>query len=115
MSGFTDSFYEDKRQKMSQYLVEEKPHDVSTDETPPFWFTPSEVWEIRGADLTFSPVHHAAGDIAGDVVDDFDGELHQGISLRFPRFVRVREDKPITAATASNEILSLFLAQSQRQ
>ena len=37
------------------------------------WFEPTEVWEIRGADLTISPVHKAAV-----------GRLHpdRGVSLR---------------------------------
>ena len=45
------------------------------------WFDASEVWEIRGADLTLSPVHKAAV-----------GHLHaaRGCSLRFPRFIQVR-------------------------
>ena len=33
---------------------------VETGESPLFWFAPSEVWEIRGADITVSPVHKAA-------------------------------------------------------
>ena len=44
-----------------------------TEERPDVWFEPTEVWEIRGADLTISPVHKAAV-----------GQLHpdRGVSLR---------------------------------
>ncbi len=51
---------------------------LDTGESPSFWFEPSEVWEIRGADLTLSPVHRAAC-----------GRLHaeRGVGLRFPRWV----------------------------
>jgi ATP-dependent DNA ligase len=49
-----------------------------TNEQPSVWFEPTEVWELRGADLTLSPVHKAAV-----------GQLHQerGVGLRFPRCV----------------------------
>lgn len=49
-----------------------KPY-YTTGERPDLWFEPSEVWEIRGADLTISPVHMAAV-----------GHLHptRGVSLR---------------------------------
>ena len=50
-------------------------------ETPDVWFPATEVWEIRGADLTISPVHRAA---VGHVAPD------RGCSLRFPRFIQVR-------------------------
>lgn len=51
-----------------------KPYYV-TGENPDVWFEPLEVWELRGADLTVSPVHKAAV-----------GRLHpdRGISLRLP-------------------------------
>ena len=49
-----------------------KPYYI-TDESPDVWFEPTEVWEIRGAALTISPVHKAA---VGPVHPD------RGISLR---------------------------------
>jgi len=56
-----------------------------TDESPDVWFEPTEVWEIRGADLTISPVHKAA---VGHIHPD------RGISLRyllFPEYTRHRQ------------------------
>jgi len=117
MSGFSDEFYQNKFDFYSQKTLEERPENVVTGEQPPYWFEPSEVWEIRGADLTISPVHKAALgrlDVAdGDI--DLDDEDGRGISLRFPRFVRVRDDKKLDEATSSTQIVSLFLNQAQRQ
>ena len=117
MSGFSDEFYQSKFYFYSEKIREERPENVITGEQPPYWFEPSEVWEIRGADLTISPVHKAAlGRLDGADGDiDLDDEEGRGISLRFPRFVRVREDKKIDEATSSTQILSLFLNQAQRQ
>lgn len=41
---------------MATRLPGPKPYYV-TGESPQVWFEPREVWEIRGADLTLSPVH----------------------------------------------------------
>ena len=117
MSGFSDEFYQSKFEFYSQKTLEERPENIVTGENPPYWFAPSEVWEIRGADLTISPVHKAAlGRLDGADGDiDLDDDEGRGISLRFPRFVRVRDDKKIDEATSSTQILSLFLNQAQRQ
>ncbi|QRY18890.1 ORF-20 [Teiidae poxvirus 1] len=49
------------------------------------------VWEIAGAEFTKSPSHTAAS-----------------ISIRFPRCVRVRDDKDYKAATTLEELISLY-------
>lgn len=117
LSGFSDEFYQNKFDLYSKKTLDARPENVVTGEAPPYWFEPTEVWEIRGADLTISPVHKAAlgrlDGLDGDI--DLDDEDGRGISLRFPRFVRVRDDKKLDEATSSTQILSLFSSQAQRQ
>ncbi|KAF9244950.1 hypothetical protein BU15DRAFT_85785 [Melanogaster broomeanus] len=72
---------------------------------PDVYFRPHEVWEIRGADVTLSPVSLAA---LGEV------SAARGLSLRFPRFVRVREDKDIEQASTSNFLAQMYRDQQGR-
>ena len=71
----------------------------------PIRFEPTEVWEVRAADLTLSPVHKAAV-----------GRLHpeRGVAVRFPRFVRVRDDKAPTDATTADEVVALYNKQVRK-
>ena len=125
MSGFTDAFYKEKTETLGARTVSvgvagdetvgntskhaprkpTKPAWANTLERPDVWFVPSEVWEVRGADLTLSPKHAAAA-----------GARHpeRGISLRFPRFVAARPDKNPEDASGPAEVLALFDAQARR-
>lgn len=84
MSGFTDEFYQRTFDALQPHLLPSKPAYYSTHERPSVWVAPTLVWEIRGADFTVSPTHTAAfGHVHAD----------RGVSLRFPRFLRARDDK----------------------
>lgn len=62
---------------------------------PDVWIEPKYVWEVKAASLSLSPIYSA-------------GSHEQGISLRFPRFIRERQDKTATDATTSNQIQRMY-------
>ena len=105
MSGFTDEVYQKLYDKFSKLIVAAKPYGVSTEENA-IWFDleHSEVWEIKGADLTLSPKHRACNSFMSE-------GTHVGIGLRFPRFIRAREDKALGDASTAEMVMKMYNAQ----
>jgi DNA ligase-1 len=137
MSGFTDAFYKEMRAKYDPDQMESCDEEAAdngdhvnnetdhismnkgatnnvisrpsyityTGPEPQVWFNPQEVWEIVFADITLSPTYSAARGLVSD---------ERGLSLRFPRFLKVREDKGIDEASTNLVLAELYRKQGER-
>ena len=102
-SGFDDEALGAMPERLARFATDERPKGVETGVEPDRWFRPGLVLEVRGAELTLSPVHRAA---LGEV------RAGTGLALRFPRFTgRYRDDKGPTEATTSRELLEMYRRQ----
>lgn len=99
ISGFTDQFYKDMKVKYAEdadtTFRGPCPNNYDSALQPDIWFHPLEVWEVRGADITLSPVYRAGIGIVSE---------ERGFSIRFPRFMKKREDKSIEESSTGENI-----------
>ena len=109
ISGFTDAFYTALKEKYdndSGYNTSvARPSFYEPVEglgEPDVWFEAQEVWEVRFGDVTLSPMYPAARGLVSE---------ERGLSLRFPRFVKVREDKSIEEASSVGFLAGLWEKQ----
>ncbi|OLL22209.1 DNA ligase 1, partial [Neolecta irregularis DAH-3] len=111
-TGFTESDLETLYTKLSQHVISHPKsyysHPTDGLNKPDVWFDVTAhklVWEVLSADLSLSPVYKAGIGL----VDE-----NKGISLRFPRYIRTREDKGPEQATTSSQIADMFRQQVQK-
>ncbi|QIW96687.1 hypothetical protein AMS68_002205 [Peltaster fructicola] len=107
ISGFTDAFYKANKEKYH----EDGPNTISRPSYveyaghPDVWFEPQEVWEMAFADITLSPTYTAAIGLVSE---------ERGLSMRFPRFLKVREDKSIDEASTNDFLAGLYRKQEAK-
>lgn len=68
---------------------------------PDVWLEPTTLFEVLTADLSLSPIYKAGHQ-----------EYGKGISLRFPRFIRVRDDKGVEDGTSSSQVAEFYERQT---
>lgn len=91
-TGLTDQVLAELPPLFQKYKVEKKPARVAVQKEmlPDLWFEPAIVVEVLGAEITKSPFHTA------------------GVAVRFPRFIKFREDKNAEQATTTKEIKAML-------
>lgn len=108
-TGFSEAILEEMHKQLHEIAIDRpKPfysHSSGGQHQPDVWFEPRYVWEVRTADLTLSP-RYKAGQMEG-----IDPAGEKGISLRFPRFIKVRDDKKPDEATSSRQIAEMYRKQ----
>ncbi len=95
-TGVSDELWKELRIRINKLKVSQKPKeyaDVNKLFIPDVWAAPELVVEIAGDDLTRSSTHGA------------------GIAVRFPRLVRIRDDKSPKDVTTTKEVEAMYNTQ----
>ena len=105
-TGFSEAILEELHSQLSEHVIDKpKPfyrHSTVKNDQPDVWFDARFVWEVKTADLTLSPRYRAAIDDMG---------VNKGISLRFPRFIKQRDDKKADEATTTRAVAEMYRKQ----
>jgi DNA ligase-1 len=102
-TGFDDETLRQLPERLKAARRDLRPARVDSQLEPDVWFNPEIVLEVRGAEITVSPIHTAARDAV---------RTGAGLAIRFPRFTgRWRDDKRPEDATTVLELLEMYQAQ----
>ncbi len=105
-TGFADEALFALPDKLKSAKRDHKPARVDSKLEPDVWFEPETVLEVRGAEITLSPVHTCAWGAIRE---------NAGLAVRFPRFTgRWRGDKRPEDATTQKELLEMLRLQSKK-
>jgi DNA ligase 1 len=91
-SGFSEEKIKEMVERATKIELKEKPPEYIVDQNliPDVWVKPEIMVEIRADSVSRSPVYAT------------------GLSLRFPRFIRFRDDKDIAQATSLSQLKSFI-------
>jgi DNA ligase-1 len=105
-TGFTDADLEKLPELLNKHKISHKHPRVESTLEVDVWFEPSVVIEIRGAELTLSPVHTCAMNVIRE---------GSGVAIRFPRFTgKYRVDKSAEDATTTEELVEMYRGQLKK-
>ncbi|EPQ60652.1 ATP-dependent DNA ligase [Gloeophyllum trabeum ATCC 11539] len=105
-TGFSEEMLQSHYETLKPLEMQKPRGDVKVGGAKPdVWFEPKIVWEVLTADLSLSPIYTAAQGLVEE----------RGISLRFPRFIRVRGDKSADDATGPEQIAEMYERQALAQ
>ena len=104
-TGFKDEDLRALHARLSALALKRPPKGLRSGLEPDFYIEPQVVLEVLGAEVTLSPVHRCAF-----------GRVRKGagLAIRFPRMVRVRDDKGPGQATTTAEMLEMYQRQPKR-
>jgi len=104
-TGFDDATLAALPARLAPYRLPHRHARVDSKLEPDVWFEPATVLEVRGAEITLSPVHTAGQDLV---------RKGAGLAIRFPRFTgKWREDKGPEDATSVQEITEIYERQQK--
>ncbi len=105
-TGFSDEEIRNMHSVFERSIIGHRHARVDSKLTPDIWLTPSKVLEIRGAEITLSPIHTCGM-----------GAIREGagFAIRFPRFTgKWRDEKRPEDATTVQEIVEMYRRQLKR-
>ena len=105
-TGFTDADLEKLPKLLEKHNINHKHPRVNSTLDMDVWFEPVIVLEIRGAEITLSPIHTCGMNIIRE---------GSGVAIRFPRFTgKYRIDKSPEDATTTPEIIEMYRNQLKK-
>ncbi len=99
-SGFNEEEMKEFAKGLGKIKTGKKPARYDSTIKPDFWVEPRYVVEVKADEITKSPMHTAGKKKTGE-----------GLALRFPRMVSLREDRKAEEATTVKEIEKMYKAQ----